>query len=53
MRGSCHAVSTDDTSASITSNLLVSVDGQQASQAQKVTFVKGSGAWKIDTLTNA
>jgi hypothetical protein len=47
-----YAVSADDTSASINSQLLVQAGSVQQAVPQKATFVKEASGWKIDTLAN-
>jgi hypothetical protein len=47
-----YSVSSDGTKATINSQLLVAAGSVQVPVAQKVSFVKESGAWKIDDLAN-
>ncbi|HEX6121928.1 MAG TPA: NTF2-like N-terminal transpeptidase domain-containing protein [Ktedonobacterales bacterium] len=47
-----YAVSSNGTTASLNSQLLIAAGAVQVPVAQKVSFVKESGAWKIDDLVN-
>jgi hypothetical protein len=47
-----YAVSTDDSSASVRSDLIVQAGAQTVSQAQNMDFTKESDGWRIASLTN-
>ncbi len=49
---STYTVSADDTSASVTSDLIVTAGAQSGDQPQKMALVKESDGWRIDSLTN-